>query len=236
MSIALLDKFNRHLGRDAGSPWPETCTDRQIAKVLELNQPDVRWLQLLRQACERGDLPHTTEVKTVMVDRPRSIHRPDSLTEFLREAMRPPEYTDVTFTNIAASDLARWLAGNEQPPGELLKAWFKARGVGEVVKPETAPFVGKNSEVHGQLHWNIKKPQRYHGYTVALHGFLVDVHRSGKTCPTARDVLVAWRTKKPAEIYEVFTDEFKYLDTKGDAKTVSLDALREAIKRMTSTR
>ena len=84
--------------------------------------------------------------------------------------------------------------------------------------------------------WAVKKPQRYSGYAAPLHRLLAGAHREGKPCPTARDVVEAWRTDRPAEIAKVLPDGFDYYDSKGDAKTASLDAIRKAIERMTSAR
>jgi len=55
-------------------------------------------------------------------------------------------------------------------------------------------------------------------------------------CPTARDVVEAWRNNAPAEIAKVLPDGFDYYDANGNTKTAGIDAIRNAIKRMTSAR
>ncbi len=84
--------------------------------------------------------------------------------------------------------------------------------------------------------WKLAKPQRFNGYTAPLHRLIAAAHREGKPCPTARDVVEAWRINAPAEIAKVLPDGFDYYDAKGDTKTADLKAIRKAIRRMTSAR
>ena len=84
--------------------------------------------------------------------------------------------------------------------------------------------------------WSVKKPQRYGGYTAPLHALLTTAYRNGKPCPTARDVVEAFRVSNPPEVAKVLTDSFDYYDANGDTKIAGLDAIREAIKRMTGKR
>lgn len=84
--------------------------------------------------------------------------------------------------------------------------------------------------------WTVNKPQRYSGYAAPLHRLLAAAHRDGNPCPTARDVVEAWRHNAPAEIAKVLPDGFDYYDAKGDTKTADLEAIRKAIGRMTSAR
>ena len=84
--------------------------------------------------------------------------------------------------------------------------------------------------------WSVNKPKRYGGYTAPLHALLCAAHREGNPCPTARDVVDAWRANRPPEIAKILPDCFDYYDSKGDTKAADLAAIREAIKRMTSTR
>lgn len=84
--------------------------------------------------------------------------------------------------------------------------------------------------------WAVAKPRRYNGYTAPLYRLLAAAHLDGKPCPSARDVLEAWRIKTPAEIAKVLTDGVDYYDAKGDTKTANLEAIRKAIERRTSAR
>lgn len=84
--------------------------------------------------------------------------------------------------------------------------------------------------------WTVNKPQRYSGYAAPLHRLLAAAHRDGNPCPTARDVVEAWRNNAPAEIAKVLPDGFDYYDAKGDTKTADLEAIRKAIGRMTIAR
>ena len=84
--------------------------------------------------------------------------------------------------------------------------------------------------------WTVRQPQRYNGYAAPLHRLIADAHRDGKQCPTARDVVEAWRNNAPAEIAKVLPDGFDYYDAKGNTKTADLEAIRKAIGRMTSAR
>ena len=69
-----------------------------------------------------------------------------------------------------------------------------------------------------------------------LHRLLAAAHRDGNPCPTARDVVEAWRNNAPAEIAKVLPDGFDYYDAKGNTKTADLEAIRKAIGRMTIAR
>ncbi len=84
--------------------------------------------------------------------------------------------------------------------------------------------------------WTVTKPRRYNGYTAPLYRLLAAAQLDGKPCPTARDVLEAWRIETPAEIAKVLTDGVDYYDAKGDTKTADLEAIRKAIERRTSAR
>ena len=84
--------------------------------------------------------------------------------------------------------------------------------------------------------WTVRKPKRYRGYAAPLHRFLAAAQRDGNLCPTARDVVEAWRNNAPAEIAKVLPDGFDYYDANGNTKTAGIDAIRNAIKRMTSAR
>ncbi|EKD98936.1 MAG: hypothetical protein ACD_23C00205G0002 [uncultured bacterium] len=101
-------------------------------------------------------------------------------------------------------------------------------------EPQAAPVVAESAS-NAQA-WTIAKPQRFNGYTAPLHRLIAAAHREGKPCPTARDVVEVWRINAPAEIAKVLPDGFDYYDAKGDTKTADLEAIRKAIRRMTSAR
>lgn len=84
--------------------------------------------------------------------------------------------------------------------------------------------------------WAVIKPQRFPGYRAPLYRFLSDAHRAGKSCPKAREVLDAWRESKPPEIEQVLSDGVNYYDSEGNVKAADLNAIRQAIKRLTSVR
>lgn len=99
--------------------------------------------------------------------------------------------------------------------------------------PADAPVADSASNAPA---WTVTKPQRFGGYAAPLYCLLATAHREGRSCPTARDVLEAWRINTPAEIAKVLPDGFDYYDTKGNTKPASLDALRKAIDRMAGAR
>lgn len=86
------------------------------------------------------------------------------------------------------------------------------------------------------VRWKVAKPQRYGGYRGPLHHFLKVAHSEGRPIPTAREVVDAWRTQPPSEIAKVLDEGIDYYDCKGGTKPASLEAIRKAIKRMTSGR
>lgn len=82
------------------------------------------------------------------------------------------------------------------------------------------------------LSWQLTRPKRLPGYRAPLHQFLQAAHRSGQGCPTAIDVLDTWRITPPADVTEVLATEFKYQDSHGSTKAVSLRSLQRAIDRL----
>ena len=110
----------------------------------------------------------------------------------------------------------------------------------EYCAPEDAPQAATPAPVSDSPSnapaWTVNKPQRYSGYAAPLHRFLAAAHREGKPRPTARDVLEAWRSERPAGIAKVLADGFDYFDANGDEKAADLEAIRKAIGRMTSAR
>ena len=84
--------------------------------------------------------------------------------------------------------------------------------------------------------WTVRKPKRFNGYTAPLHRLLAAAHHDGRPCPTARDVVEAWRNSAPAEIAQVLPDGFNYYDAKGNTKTADLEMVRKVIGRMTGAR
>lgn len=83
--------------------------------------------------------------------------------------------------------------------------------------------------------WTLKEPQRYQGYSRPLYLVLKEAHSNLQPRPRARDVLDAFRMKRPSEVIEVSHDGFSYYDSNGNAKLADLPALSEAIRRMTSS-
>lgn len=77
--------------------------------------------------------------------------------------------------------------------------------------------------------WSLKKPKRYPGYRKPLNDLLKLTHASGQSCPTARDVLDAWRQKPPPEVCEVMADGLKYYDGPGNVRAATLKAITQAI-------
>ncbi|MDP3350701.1 MAG: hypothetical protein Q8S92_17045 [Hydrogenophaga sp.] len=81
--------------------------------------------------------------------------------------------------------------------------------------------------------WTVIKPLRYSGYRAPLYRLIAIAHREGKSRPSARDVVEAWRSAMPPEIAKVLPGGVDYYDANGDTKAASLAAIRQAIGRMT---
>lgn len=117
-------------------------------------------------------------------------------------------------------------------------AYFADRGLSVTIEepvppaPDTAT-TAPNIELKA---WQVFKPKRFNGYTAPLHKLLNKAFIAGEPRPTARDVLEAWRLKKPIEVSHVLQDSIDYYDSKGNTKTADLEALRKAIDRMTAAR
>ena len=117
---------------------------------------------------------------------------------------------------------------------KAIEAYLKAKQAAP--EPQAVPPAPVADSASNAPAWTVSKPLRYNGYTAPLHRLIAAAHREGKPCPTARDVVEAWRNNAPAEIAKVLPDGLDYYDTKGDTKTADLEAIRKAIGRMTSAR
>ena len=170
-----------------------------------------------------------------------TLHMGDSIRAGALPAVRQriPWFieNEVIEPHVTAQDFAAWLASEGVTPSPLVAEWFKHQGV---ASPAPAPAQHAAAPVadsaSNALAWTVTKPQRYSGYAAPLHRFLAAAHREGKPRPTARDVLEAWRSERPAGIAKVLADGFDYFDANGDEKAADLEAIRKAIGRMTSAR
>ena len=146
---------------------------------------------------------------------------------------------EVIEPHVTAPDFAAWLAREGVEPSPLVREWFAHEGAASPAPAPTqtaaapAPVVASTSS---EPAWTVTKPKRFTGYTAPLHRLLAAAHRDGKTRPTARDVMEAWRTEKPSEVAKVLTDGFDFYDANGNTKAANLEAIRKAIGRMTSAR
>ncbi len=128
---------------------------------------------------------------------------------------------------------------------EVLARWVQEVGasslypfIAEEVQAATADVQTPQSAAQGtgDASWRVTQPQRYRGYAIALHRLLLAAHREGKARPTAREVLEAWRSNMPHEIAMVLPNGIDYYDSNGNTKPANLEAIRQAISRMTSVR
>ena len=170
-----------------------------------------------------------------------TLHMGDSIRAGALPAVRQriPWFieNEVIEPHVTAQDFAAWLASEGVTPSPLVAEWFKHQGV---ASPAPAPAQHAAAPVADSASnapaWTVTKPQRYSRYAAPLHRFLAAAHREGKPRPTARDVLEAWRSERPAGIAKVLADGFDYFDANGDEKAADLEAIRKAIGRMTSAR
>ena len=170
-----------------------------------------------------------------------TLHMRDSIRAGALPAVRQriPWFieNEVIEPHVTAQDFAAWLASEGVTPSPLVAEWFKHQGV---ASPAPAPAQHAAAPVADSASnapaWTVTKPKRYSGYAAPLHRFLAAAHREGKPRPTARDVLEAWRSERPAGIAKVLADGFDYFDANGDEKAADLEAIRKAIGRMTSAR
>ncbi len=77
--------------------------------------------------------------------------------------------------------------------------------------------------------WNLVRPKRLPGYRKSLFDFLRAAQMAGKSCPSARDVLDAWKTNPPFDV-QVMADSIKYNNGMGTLKEANLKAIQQAIK------
>lgn len=84
--------------------------------------------------------------------------------------------------------------------------------------------------------WDLVEPVRQRGYNVALYRTLKKARNDGRPIPKAWEVLEEWRQDLPQDIAKVLTDGFDCYTTDGGTESVTLNALRIAISRMTCKR
>ena len=162
MSIQLV-RVNEGLRQPLSTPWPETFTPHVIACLLtwtgdpakialtgdiakyEAWKREViffrRWIE---DACQRGELDYIAATESRMVSPetfvpPRLSMASGHFQPDGKGYMVPAKYLDFTTRHIAAAPLAHWLESQDHPPGELLKAWFKAQGVDRTAVDVVAP-------------------------------------------------------------------------------------------------
>jgi hypothetical protein len=85
-----------------------------------------------------------------------------------------------------------------------------------------------------QEKWTLREPKRYQGYARPLYLVLKAAHGAGTSCPRPRDVLDSFSEKMPSEVIGVQHDGLTFYDARGNSKVVGLEAIAEAIRRMTS--
>lgn len=81
--------------------------------------------------------------------------------------------------------------------------------------------------------WSLSAPKRYQGYRRPLYVILKAAHVANRPCPTAREVLDAFKKAKPDEVISVMPDGMNYYDANGNSKSATLDSIAKAISRLT---
>jgi hypothetical protein len=115
--------------------------------------------------------------------------------------------------------------------------WRREKALRETSEPEAVVQTGMSTFAAAHpagrgLHWRLKKPIRYQGYGKPLYDVLKIAHNAGDDCPTARDVLDAFKVSKPPEVIEIMSDGLKYYDSNGDSKPADIRAIAKAIGRL----
>lgn len=170
-------------------------------------------------------------VEVVLVKEPMATgHMTNAILGAMREGQITPRVTfNPAFTAYKGTESDDDYFAISHKEFEVFAELFDCRVVVGEPPPAPAPNVGHQA-------WQVRKPQRFTGYTAPLYRLLSEAHRADKSRPTARDVLEAWRTNPPAEIAQVLADSFDYYDSQGDTKPADLNALGKAINRMTTAR
>lgn len=82
--------------------------------------------------------------------------------------------------------------------------------------------------------WSLTRPQRSDALTGAIYAVLKDAHDANGPLPFPRDVMALCIKKRPHDMIEVTHDEIKFYDSRGDAETANVEAVRKRIERMTT--
>lgn len=118
-----------------------------------------------------------------------------------------------------------WLLAQGETPSEHIQAWFDARCTQQAT--EYTPEVEANIPT-----WKPYPKKTYRGYSRELYKFLEDASHKGEPCPTAKDLINAWMTKKPYGIISVDHNGFDYVTDSQAKKTADIECIRKAIKRL----
>lgn len=120
---------------------------------------------------------------------------------------------------------------------KLLTAWEVPYRFPPVLRDRDSNADERPSQasVEGGPGWSLKEPQRYQGYARPLFLLLKATHAAGGARPKPRDVLEAFKANPSSEIIQVGHDHFTYYDSNGNSKLADLDAIKQAIHRMTGT-
>jgi hypothetical protein len=118
-----------------------------------------------------------------------------------------------------------------------LLTWLRTKGYSELADsletPTPVADLQSVSVTPVASTWNLKKPQRTGGYRVPLYLLLEAAHIAGNSKPSAREVIAAFTANIPTEIAKILPNGFDYYDSQGNTKEATLEALAEAIRRMT---
>lgn len=203
-----------------------------VDEEVSANQPSIN---IGRQQWRRESLAQLPAGVFVWCDEFEVAHVAEFGPDSMRARSNPCEFDPTT----------RALDFNPQPPPDIAPQHLVLEGfspTGNVsatpapasVHPPSPPIA--TSSASDTPAWTVTKRQRFKGYSLPLYRLLATAHRDGNPCPTALDVVEEWRTNTPAEIAKVLSDSIDYYDSKGNTKAANLEAIRKAIKRMTSAR
>ena len=85
-----------------------------------------------------------------------------------------------------------------------------------------------------QCNWRLTRPRRSDALTWPIYVVLEAAFKTGRSRPTAIDVLAAFGMCKPPEVIELLSSELKYQTNDGAIRIANLAAIRGRIHRMTT--
>ena len=123
----------------------------------------------------------------------------------------------------------------EQAETDAKKIFEEARRRGIARAASSYACIPKKAAEAQLATWVVNKPQRFQGYAEPLYNVLKDAHDQGQNKPTVYEVLENFKANQPTQVAIILPGQgLDYYTAAGSTKSADLNAIREAIRKMTT--